>query len=65
MCVIFNFSDDSGLCNCGLHLQFSPTFQAQITDLTELLFKVILNVGSLFVRSFQYMLVLYLMKCMS
>ena len=46
ICVIFNFSNGSSLCNCGLHLQFSSTFQIEIRDLTELLFKVILNVGS-------------------
>lgn len=27
MCVIFNFSNGSSLCNFGLHLHFSPTSQ--------------------------------------
>lgn len=48
MCVIFNFSNGSSLYNYGLHFQFSCVFQAQIRDLTELLFKVILNVGFLY-----------------
>lgn len=41
MCVIFNFSNGSSLCNCGLHLQFSSKDSKtnEIRDLTELLFK--------------------------
>lgn len=66
MCVVFNFANGSSLCNCGLHLQFSPTFQAQIRDPTELLFKGHVKCGiPIFLKSFQYVLVLYLTKWIS
>lgn len=38
LCVIFNTSNGSSLCNCGLHLQFSSTFQTEIRDQIELQF---------------------------